>query len=332
MIVATSLSSPLSGLANLRRVLSFFSNIFFLGFLFNFGYTTEHMTRSVNEILEQAREEKAEREGRQEREEVGKRFLEVFPDGFRTLPKGFQFRSRDPRGFSVSTFASPSKNVLFVQVEGEERAPRGGIRKVYNKYQVDRMGTIRATDRPQMDHLNEIALLGEILDRANEIALLEWRATSLDLNPQGEAEDIPVESISPGERPKGIDDLDMERIEFLVKRPEVLAQFVNPRKGFKGYRMYLFPRGCILETEATRNAAYVIRFDGRIPHSRRALRSIPDSEVDQMISAFPEARFITAPKSDKRAEAARGQDARVRRYVHTGDWRRRLAEAIEEIS
>jgi hypothetical protein len=285
------------------------------------------MTRRVGDILEQVREERRTLE----REEFSRRFLEVFPDGFKTLPKGFQFRSRDERGFSISVFASPTKTTLWIQVEGEEQTSRGR-KKVYNKYQVSREGDIKITDAPQIKELDEVTVLTEVLDRAQEIALLNWRTTSLDLDPQGEADDVPVPGLTPEERSKNPSDIDIDRIELLANHPGVLAQFVNERKGFKGYRLYLLPRGCVLESDAMRNAAYLVRFGTRIEKSRRDLRTMPDKELDELLRAQPGSEFITASKSDKRAEAAKGSGARVRRIVHVGDWKTRIAEAIKEVS
>lgn len=282
----------------------------------------------VNRILEQAR---TDREAR-EREGLKGRFLEIFPDGFKTLPKGFQFRSKDPRGFLISVFPSPSKTTLYIYLEAEERDSRRGTKKVYNKYQVSREGEIRTTDPPEFGPVSEVALLTEVLDGAQEIALLNWRTTSLELDPRGEEEEGRVAD-GPSERSKdgGADGIDMTRVQLLVGRSEVLAQFIDERRGFKGYRMWLLPRGVILESDRVRNAAYVVRFKGRIGKTRRELRTMPDEELDQMIRSMPEAELIAAPKSVKRAEAAR-PGSPVRRIVHVGSWTARLEEAIKEIS
>lgn len=285
------------------------------------------MTRRVNEILEEVRDANTTRA----HEEARSMFREVFPDGFKALPKGFQFRSRDPKGFSISVFANPSKTTLFIQVEGEEQTARGR-KRVYNKYQVNRSAELSEMDRPQINGVNETRLLKEILERAQEISLLNWRTTSLDLDPQGEGDEERVSELVPGDRREGSQDIDVERIEILVRHPKVLAQFVNERRGFKGYRLYLLQKGCILESDRMKNAAYAIRFGVSVGKTRRELRTMPDPDLDAMIRSLPGAEFITASKGDKREEASRGPGARVKRIVHIGDWAGRMGQAIEELS
>ena len=175
--------------------------------------------------------------------------------------------------------------------------------------------------------LNEGRLLSEILDRAESIALPDWRITGINLNPSGEGDGKPAELGSGSdERDRG-EEMDNDRLELLLKIPGLLLPLTNEGIGLKGYRLCLFPGGCVLESPYMRNAAYVIRFDDRVPKTRRELRTMDEKEVDRMILALSGAELISAPKSVKRADGT----GRVSRHVHQGDWEGRLRAAVAEI-
>lgn len=274
-----------------------------------------------------------ERAKRTRQETREKRFAErirsFFPDGFKNLPKGFQFKPDDPQLELLSAISSPNGENLLIQVEAVIYDRDGRKRHVYAKYSLHNEGRITSDRVQQIPGLDPMVVIEELLEKAERIELTQWRQTSFDLNPvpvSQQGKGFARESLEPADPEKQGPDTDLDRLAFLANLPEVLAMSVDGRAGLQGYRLFLFPRGAILESPFVENAIYIIHFQDEIPRTKRELRTVSDEEVDDLIRGRQGSEAIFMPKQE------RARQRNVRRFNHLGDWRGRVLSEVAVMS
>ena len=183
--------------------------------------------------------------------------------------------------------------------------------------------------------LSREAIAKEILRTVERIDLDFWHKTDLDIIPEQDAAILPerrraLNEASPEqtEQPR----VDLSRLEFIERQPQVLFGFVNAQDGFAGYRGAFFPKCIVLENARVGNAAYFIDLADwlvspeqadevfNLPPSQR----IPVEERERLIAQHWGS--ITEQANTKGGLLAMG----ATRVVHTPDkWQEKMQAEID---
>ncbi len=107
------------------------------------------------------------------------------------------------------------------------------------------------------------AIAKEILRTVERINLDFWHKTDLGIIPEQDVGVPPKEQDSTREQRERSAEpeqprVDLARLEFVERQPQVLFGFVNSKDGFTGYRGAFFPRCIALENPRVGNAAYFV--------------------------------------------------------------------------
>ena len=287
---------------------------------FNEAYASAQRTQE--EMVAQRREKAREELTAENRI----RCAEVFPAGFSSIPKGFQFPLENvPGAMSASVFATPNGGrSLVIDVQGEVSKKGRDAVRVNDSYYVDAKGRITGPlerDR-RLPTVDAQILLREVLSRCAETMISGWRDTDLALNPEGQ-NGISREAAREEKGPPVSKIEELARIALLAKQEGILVRIVNAVEGFEGYRLYVFGTFAVMESGYNGNAAYIIDFDEEIPLSPAEMARMSKRELDAYLMAIPGAQAITLSRAAKRG------DRRVQRIVHRGNWEERLQAAID---
>ncbi len=188
---------------------------------------------------------------------------------------------------------------------------------------------------PQELGLAREAIAKEILRTIERVNLDFWHKTDLGVIPgqdvavlperRRELKEAPPEQ---GEQPR----VDLARLEFIERQPQVLFGFVNSKDGFNGYRGAFFPRCIVLENPQVGNAAYFVDLPDWLvsPEQADEVFKLP---VSQRVSADERERLIAqhwAPITE-RANTKGGLLAiGATRVVHTPDqWQEKMQTEID---
>lgn len=183
--------------------------------------------------------------------------------------------------------------------------------------------------------LNREEIAKAILHTIERIDLDFWQKTDLGIIPEQDAAVLPERRREPkgapseqAEQPR----VDLARLEFIERQPQVLFGFVNSRDGFAGYRGAFFPRCIVLENARVGNAAYFIDLPDWLvsPEQAGAVFQLPAS---QRIAADERERLIaqhwgpvTEQANTKGGLLAMG----ATRVVHTPDkWQGKMQTEID---
>ncbi len=283
----------------------------------------------AQQVQRETRDVKKEKYTEALKESNRKDAKKLFARGFEILPKGLQFLVEEIDGVkSMSVFPTPNGGkTLVVDIQGEVPRRNGPPMLVHDTYYVDQKGRITPPPERRIPNIEPEEVLGVALANLSEVDAMHWSETDLALSPEGEQTTVPTEKNKQGEgdeKEKRGNVIELERVALLAKQPGLLARIVNKMEGFRGYRLYVFSTFCVMESDMSGNAAYVIDFDESITQSADEIAAMSAQDRDALIRDLPGAEVITSPRGQKRMAS------NVLRIVHQGKWQERLQQAIDE--
>lgn len=173
------------------------------------------------------------------------------------------------------------------------------------------------------------AIRREVLSVIEAMNPKQWYQTELEIIPDRDKGEERDEPRGEGEKGKPERPNDPERLRAMERLPGFKFGFVNKEKGFDGYRGAVVSgeskSAIVVDCEWIGNAGFVIPLTMRVDVK-------PESLNEEEVNRILETTWATIASKVKTRGQLLTQVPNVRRFVHAGEWQRKIREAVEQAS